>query len=148
MKENLLEEIDITSREIMSLDFILLYLRRNFPRFTIKTVTPYSFTIGSNNNEEGLENNVAFTKSLFFGQLHLCINPNTNPLANELIRIKYKSYLNSKPYFKTITRIIEIENLINESTVSNELFDELTITQASDKYDFYFTFIGFKIDYN
>jgi len=141
-------EIQDNEKQIMSLDFVLLYLNRNFPHIDVKSVTPYSFTIGSNNHAEGIEDNIDLPRSLFFGMLQVCINPNDAPLAVEKIEIKYRSYLNVKPFIKTITRQVEQENLINESSVSNELFDSLTITQASDKYDFYLTFMGFKIDYN
>lgn len=140
--------INESEKTIMSLDFVLLYLQRNFPHIDVKSVTPYSFTIGSNNHSENIDDSIDLPRSLFFGQLQICINPNDAPLAPEKIEIKYQSYLNVKPFFKTITRQVEQENLINESSVSNELFDTLTITQASDKYDFYLTFMGFKIDYN
>lgn len=145
-----MEQFNISESEgqIMSLPFIGLYLRRNFPALTIKSVTPFSFTIGSNNNGENLEEEYAIERCLFFGTLQICINPNGNALANEKIEIKYRSYFNGLPYFKTITRIVEQENLINEASFSTELFDSLQISQASNKYDFYLTFIGFKIDYN
>ena len=133
--------------QIMSLPFITKYLEMNFPSINIQTVTPYSFTIGSNNQGENIDNQINFPQSLFFGILQVCINPNDSQLSEERIEIKYRSYLNEKPFYKTITRLIELENYINEASESNELFDDLQITQASVKYDFYLTFVGFKIDY-
>lgn len=141
-------EINNNQGQIMSLDYILLYLRRNFPNITIKSITPYSFTIGSNNNGENLYSDYALERSLFFGTLQICINPNASVLDDEKIEILYRSYFNGTPYMKRITRIVEKENLINEASYSSELFDSLSISQASIKYDFYLTFIGFKIDYN
>lgn len=131
---------------ILSLDYILQYISRSFSYKQVKSVTPYSFTVGSNNRGENLNQEYGLTSSLFFGHLFLSINPNDNDLADEKIEIKYRSYFNQKPYYKYITRFVEKENLINESTNSIELFDDLQITQQSNKYDFYFTFIGFKID--
>lgn len=143
-------QFNITSQQgnLMSLDFILLLIKKQFPHLIIRTITPYTFTIGSNNNGENLPLEEDLKSSMLFGNLQLCINPNDNPLATEKVQIRYRSYFNTKPYFKTITRQIEIENWLNEATVSTELFDKLTITQQSDAYDVYLTFIGFKIDYN
>ncbi|QNK64251.1 hypothetical protein H7F33_07140 [Pedobacter sp. PAMC26386] len=131
---------------INSLDFIEDFLERNYAQKKIRSITPYSFTIGSNNNNEGLSYQYGLTKSLFFGQLQLSVNPNNNNLQDERIVIKYRSYFNHTPFYKFITRFVEKENLINEASNSIELFDDLVITQQSTKYDFYFTFIGFKID--
>lgn len=131
---------------INSLPFIEEFLSRNYAQKKIKAITPYSFTIGSNNNGEGLQYTYGLSKSLFFGTLQLSINPNNRNLQEERIIIKYRSYFNHTPFYKYITRFVEKENLINESSSSIELFDDLVITQQSNKYDFYFTFIGFKID--
>jgi hypothetical protein len=139
---------DTSAKIIMSLDYVIDYLNKRFPHLSIKSVTPYSFTIGSNNQGEGLSQTEEQQRTLFFGLLNISINPNDNALAPEKIEIKYRSYFNPTPYFKTITRQVESENLINESSQSYELFDSLTISQSSTKYDFYLTFIGFKIDYN
>ncbi len=144
-----IKEFSSSEKELMSVDFILLFIRRRFPQKQIKSVTPWSFTVGSNNNGEDLPNSYELTnKSLFYGKLFLSVNPNDNPLANEKIKIKYQSYFNDKPFFKHITRQVEMENIINENSFSDELFDELTIEQQSNKYDVYFTFVGFKLDYN
>lgn len=141
-------DIKDSEKNILSLDYILLYINKNFPHLQVQSITPFSFTIGSNNHDENIEDSISLPGSLFFGKLFICINPNDAPLAPEKIEIKYRSYLNRVPFFKTITRQVEQENLINESSVSEELFDSLTITQASEKYDFYLTFMGFKIDYH
>lgn len=145
---NNIYEIKEGEKNIMSLDYILLYLQRNFSHISVKSVSPYSFTVGSNNQGEGLELDFSIQNCLFFGMLQISINPNDGNLQAEKIEIKYRSYLNNQPYLKTITRFVETENLINESSQSYELFDSLEVAQASTKYDFYFTFIGFKIDYN
>lgn len=141
-------DLDSNEKQIMSLDYILKYIERNFSQYVVKSVTPFTFTIGSNNHSEPIEDNFQIDRSLFFGYLQICINPNDAPLEAEKIEIKYRSFLNTIPFFKTITRQVEQENLINESSESRELFDQLTISQSSTKYDFYVTFIGFKIDYN
>lgn len=141
-------EIKDSEKLIMSLDYILLYIKRNFPHIQTKSITPFSFTIGSKNNDEPIQNTLELPNSLFFGTLQICINPTDAILQAERIRIKYRSYLNRTPFFKTITRMVETENLINESSESKELFDSISITQTSTKYDFYLTFLGFKIDYN
>lgn len=144
----MVQEIKDTEKIIMSLDYILLYIKRNFPHLQVKSISPFSFTVGSNNHAEPIENSLDLPNSLFFGTLQICINPTNAVLQAEKIEIKYRSYLNRVPYFKTITREVEIENLINESSESKELFDSISITQTSTKYDFYLTFLGFKIDYN
>lgn len=134
------------AKEIMSLDYVLTYMERSFPLLKVSSVRPFSFTIGSNNHGEGISNKLEMKKCLFFGKLQICINPNGNLMVPEKIEIKYRSHFNDRPYLKTITRIVEIENYINESSESVELFDQLTITQESSAYDFYLTFYGFKID--
>lgn len=131
---------------IENLDFILEFMAAHHASKRVKSIKPYSFTIGSNHHGENLSLSYGLTNSLFYGKLQLCINPNDAPLAPEKIQIKYRSYLNHTPYDKYITRIVEKENLINEASDSLELFDNLQVTQQSNKYDFYFTFIGFKID--
>lgn len=144
-----IQEFTSSQKELMSVDFILLFIRRRFPSFQIKSVTPWSFTVGSNNHAEDLPSVYELpNKSIFYGKLFLSINPNSNPLASEQIKIKYRSYFNDKPFFKHITRQVEMENIINENSFSDELFDQLSIEQQSNKYDVYFTFVGFKIDYN
>ena len=144
-----MKSIDYTNQEmqIMSLPFVEKYLSMNFPNIVIESVTPFSFTIGSNNQGEDIENSIDFQHSLFFGVLQICINPNGSDLQPEKIELKYRSYLNHKPFIKTITRIVETENMINEASESKELFDNLEISQTSTVYDFYVTFFGFKIDY-
>ena len=132
--------------QINSIEFAREFIEVNHPKRKIYRVIPYAFTIGSNNNSEGLPAEFNQNGCLFFGNLTICLNPNTSDLANELIRIRYRSYFNVIPYFKYITRIVEMENLINEITTSVELFDSLTIQQSSAKYDFYLTFTGYKID--
>jgi hypothetical protein len=134
------------AKEIMSLDYVLTYMERSFPLLQVASVRPYSFTIGSNNHAEGIQDHFEMKKCLFFGKLQICINPNGTAMVPEKIEIIYRSHLNDRPYFKTITRLVEIENYINESSESVELFDLITITQASSSYDFYCTFLGFKID--
>lgn len=140
-------EIYGEAKEIMSLDYILVYLERNFPFLTVSSVRPFSFTIGSNNHNEGIENVFQMNSCLFFGNLNVCINPNGVEMEAEKIEIKYRSYFNQVPFIKTITRMVEIENYINEASVTAELFDNLDISQQSTAYDFYLTFLGFKIDY-
>lgn len=131
---------------IDSLPFVIDYIKDNFSFLEIKSVSPYSFTIGSDNHGENIQMDIELKNSLFFGDLQICINPNSNPLADELIELKYRSYWNTRPYWKFITRKVEIENLINESTYSRELFDSIELTQLSNSYDVYVTFTGFKID--
>lgn len=131
---------------LYSNDYILEYLKNNYPQKAIRSIIPYSFTVGSNNNLEGLSLSYGLEKSLFYGFLYLCISPNDSNLAPEKIVIEYRSYLSQFPYQKRITRFVEQENLINENSSSLELFDLLTVTQESLKYDFYLTFVGFKID--
>ncbi|PRY50387.1 hypothetical protein B0I27_109110 [Arcticibacter pallidicorallinus] len=135
------------NQEILSLGYIRQYLEKNYAGRRIKSITPYSFTVGSDHNNEGLQLHLGIEKALFYGHLYLSINPNDKNLQEEKIVIKYRSYFNHTPYFKHITRFVEKENLINESSSSIELFDSLEIAQQSTKYDFYFTFIGFKIDF-
>lgn len=131
---------------IYSLDYIKEFFRHNYAQKQIKSITPYSFTVGSQNNGENIQDTILIPDSIFYGFLYLCINPNENPLQNEVIKIRYRSYFNVTPYYKYISRFVEDENYINENSDSLELFDELTIQQASTKYDFYLTFVGFKID--
>lgn len=131
---------------INSLAFVREFLERNHAKKKIRSITPYAFAIGSNNHDEGLTYNYGLKNSLFFGYLQLSINPNESNLQEERITVKYRSYFNHTPYYKNITRFVEQENLINEASSSIELFDDLVITQQSTKYDFYFTFVGFKID--
>ena len=133
--------------EIASLPFIRQYLERAFSGRTIKSVTPYAFTVGSNFQNEGLTYNEGTDKAVFYGHLYLSINPNSNDLQPERIQIKYRSYLHHRPFIKTITRFVEKENLINEASQTLELFDSLEVTQQSTRYDFYFTFLGYKIDF-
>jgi len=132
---------------IMSLPFCIDFVRENFPHLQIKSISPYSFTIGSQNNEENISYNHQQSNSLFFGKLYLNINPNENELEPEVIKITFRSYFNTIPYEKHINRIVERENLINEQTYSEELFDNISLIQTSKKYDLYLTFVGFKIDY-
>lgn len=131
---------------IYSPDYIRAFLRENYPQKEIRSVIPYSFTVGSNNDGENLASSYKLERALFYGFLYLNVNPNSNALQAEKIEIKYRSYFNVTPYKKRITRIVEIENLINENSSSIELFDDLEITQYSTKYDFYLTFVGYKID--
>lgn len=131
---------------IYSSDFILKFIQHNYPSKQVRSVMPYSFTVGSNNNGEPIDLNYGLERALFYGFLYLNINPNDNALQVERIRIRYRSYFNQVPFYKTITRYVENENLINENSSSLELFDDLQVTQSSTKYDFYLTFVGFKID--
>lgn len=131
---------------IGSLPFVIDYVREHFSQLEIKSVSPYAFAIGSNFNGENISYEVEHENCLFFGELSIQINPNSNVLADELIEVQYRSYWNNVPFFKRISRKVEIENLINESTVSVELFDKITLTQLSNSYDVYVTFKGFKID--
>lgn len=131
---------------IASLPFVLDYITAAFPQYEIKSVSPISFAIGSNNHNEGLSYEHELKNSLFFGDLKISINPNTDDLAFEEIRLRYRSHWNFRPYWKTITRKVEEENLINEATVTTELFDKIELTQVSSKYDLYVEFVGFKID--
>lgn len=132
--------------QINSIEFAKEFVALHHTDKQIKSVKPYSFTVGSNNHNEGLTYSYGKMYSLFYGYLYLNVNPNGNPLQDEKIEIRYRSYFNKKPYFKYITRIVEKENMINESSSSIELFDMLEVTQASTRYDFYYTFVGFKID--
>ena len=131
---------------IYSPAYIRAFLQENYPRKKVESVIPYSFTVGSNNNGENLPNEFKLQNSLFYGYLYLNINPNDAELQTEKIEIIYRSYFNVEPFYKRITRFIEDENYINENSNSIELFDDLQITQKSDKYDFYLTFVGYKID--
>lgn len=131
---------------ILSLPFVIDYINENFASRQIKSISPHSFTIGSNHNGENIGYNIEQHNCLFFGELHLSINPNENALQDETIKIRYRSWFNTQPYYKHIQRVVEQENYINEQTVSHELFDHLTLAQGSLKYDVYLTFIGFKID--
>lgn len=131
---------------INSLPFVMDYINENFSELEIKSVSPYSFTIGSNHNNETIDYEIELQRSLFYGDLFISINPNDNQLQDEKIKLSYRSYWNEKPFYKHITRQIEIENLVNESSVSTELFDKITLDQISSKYDVYVTFLGFKID--
>lgn len=144
------ETIQSLSRQyqygIDSLPFVIDFIKENFSHLEIKSVSPYSFTIGSNWNDEGLNYDIELSNTLMYGNLNLSINPNGNPIADELIQLKYRSYFDKKPFFKHITRKVEIENIINESTISVELFDKIELTQMSNAYDLYVTFTGFKID--
>ena len=139
-------EIFGNAKEIMSLDYVLTYMSRSFPGFTVESVRPFSFTIGSNNHGEGIENELEMKNTFFFGKLVICINPNGEMITAEKIEIKLRSYLNSAPYIKTITRLVEAENYINEASESIELFDQIEISQQSTAYDFYLTFLGFKLN--
>lgn len=141
--ENLIKEYQYG---IDSLPFVLDAVRTNFSHLEIKSVNPYFFTIGSNFNNEGLKYDIELVNSLMYGRLYISINPNGNPIADEVIKLKYRSYFDKIPFWKHITRKVEIENLINESTVSTELFDKIELEQLSDSYDVYVTFAGFKID--
>jgi|GEM_PF-2281670 len=133
---------------IDSLAFVLDYVRDNFSHLEIKSVSPYSFTIGSDwhGDNPTLVYHAEYENCLFYGDLSVSINPNGNPIADELIELRYRSYWDKQPFIKWITRKVEIENLINESTVSVELFDRITLTQLSSAYDVYVTFKGFKLD--
>lgn len=140
-------EIFGSAKEILTLDYVLTYMERNFPQKIVESVRPFSFTIGSNNHGEIIDEKFEMKNCFFFGKLQLCINPNGDTLVAEKIEIKYQSWFNDKPFDKYITRLVEIENYINESSDSTELFDKIEITQASTAYDFYVTFLGFKINY-
>jgi len=131
---------------IDSLPFVIDYVRENFSHLEIKSVSPYSFTIGSSWNGEQISYVESYENCLFYGDLAISINPNSNVLADEHIKLTYRSYWNKIRFVKHITRKVEIENLINESTVSTELFDEIHLEQLSGSYDVYVTFKGFKID--
>lgn len=132
--------------QINSLEYIKEFLSAHYAQKQIKSIKPYCFTVGSDNHGEGLKYDYGLTNSLFFGNLYLSINPTGDVLQDEKIEIKYRSYLNHTPYYKYITRVVEKENMINEASASTELFDSLQVTQASSRYDFYFSFVGFKID--
>jgi len=135
---------------IDSLAFVLDYVRDNFPHLEIKSVSPYSFTLGSSWQPDPWKENIGYgadyANCLFYGHLSISINPNSDVLADELIELRYRSYWNKIPFWKRITRKVEIENLINESTVSVELFDRIDLSQLSASYDLYVTFKGFKLD--
>lgn len=136
------------SKDILSLDWVLIYLQVNYPRYQIKSVTPYTFTLGSNNHSEGLELTKKEPHTLFFGKLQLDINPNGDAFANDNISLKIHSLFNPVSFDRHLTRIIEIQNYINEQTERIELFDNVEITSNSILYDTYLSFIGFKIEYN
>ncbi len=131
---------------IDSLHFVIDYIRENFTYLEIKSIQPYSFTIGSNHNGESVSFDFEQANSLFYGMLTLSINPNQNLLQEEEILVKYRSYWNKRPFWKYIRRQVENENLINEASTTTELFDQIELSQDSTKYDLYLTFVGFKID--
>lgn len=131
--------------QINSLEFAREFIEVNHPKRKIHDVIPYAFTIGSSNNGENLPTQFKQPNALFFGFLTLCVNPNENVLQDEVIKIKYQSYFNVNPYYKHINRIVEQENLINEITTSIELFDDIELVQASQKYECYLTFTGYML---
>lgn len=147
------QDIDLTlinaekAGEILTKDWVLLYLQHNFPNRRIESVTPYSHTLGSNNNSEGLENELFIKGSMFFGKLQLDINPNGNTFAADNITIEIDSLLNTKVFTRHLNRIIEVQNYLNEQTERIELFDRLKIISSSSLYDSYLALIGFKIDW-
>jgi len=147
------QDIDLTlinaekAGEILTKDWVLLYLQHNFPDRRIESVTPFSYTIGSNNHGEGLENELKISGSMFFGKLQLDVNPNGNAFANDNITIELDSLFNTKVFTRHLNRIIEIQNYLNEQTERIELFDRIKITSSSTLYDSYLALIGFKIDW-
>lgn len=143
-----LREINaVKAGEILTKDWVLLYLQHNFPDRIIESVTPFSTTIGSNNHTEGLENELRIKGSMFFGKLQLDINPNGNTFANDNITIEIDSLLNTKPFTRHLNRIVEIQNYVNEQTERIELFDRVKVISTSTLYDCYLALIGFKIDW-
>ncbi|RQO68524.1 hypothetical protein DBR40_19985 [Pedobacter sp. KBW01] len=147
------QDVDLTlinaekAGEILTKDWVLLYLQHNFPDRRIESVTPYSDTIGSVNHSEGLENELKINGSMFFGKLQLDINPNGSSFAADNITIEIDSLLNTKVFTRHLNRIVEIQNYINEQTERIELFDRVKVVQTSTLYDTYLAFIGFKIDW-
>ncbi|MFB2120050.1 hypothetical protein [Parapedobacter sp. 2B3] len=143
---NFAYERGVNEFNIYSPAYIRSFLAENYSRMKVKSVIPYSFTVGSDNNGEDLPKDYHIPNSLFFGFFNLSVNPNDNALQPEKIEIQYRSYFNIEPYMKRITRYVEQENLINENSQSIELFDLLELNFESTKYDTYFTFVGYKID--
>lgn len=137
-----------TSKDILSLDWVLLYIQKNYPQYQVKSVSPYTFTLGSSNHGEGLELEKEIPNTLFFGKLQLDINPNGSTFANDNINLIIHSLFNPTSFDRHLNRIIEIQNYINEQTERTELFSRVEITSNSSLYDTYLSFIGFKIDYN
>lgn len=148
IKNNLLHFNESTSKEILSLDWVLLYLQHNFPNLQVKEVVPYTHALGTNNHNEGLDQVLEIKNSLFFGRLQLDINPNGSAFVAEEVTIQISSLFNHARYTRHLNRIIEIQNFLNEQTERIELFDRLSIENVSTGYDTYMTFIGFKLEVN
>lgn len=147
--ENKLHEPNLeNAKTILSLDWVLVYLRERFPQYQAKSVTPFSETLGSVNHSEDLKNKLFYPNSMLFGKLQLDINPNGSTFADDNITLRIRSFLNGAPFDRHLNRIIEIQNYLNEQTERTELFTEIEFTSKSTLYDSYLTFIGFKIDYN
>jgi hypothetical protein len=146
--ENNSTSIDyIQARNPETIDFCLSYLELYHTKKSIKAVTPFSFMLGSDpQNDIKTET----PNSLYWGKVILDINPNLSQLVNSTIVLKIESMLgsnsNGNPITKKITRYIESENFLNESSERFEFFRSLELTNLSTAYDVYVTFIGFKID--
>lgn len=130
-----------------TIDYCLKYMELYHTTKAIKAVTPYSFFLGTG---EGMDLKLENNNSLFWGKVILDINPNGGLLVNTQIVLKIGSMFTSNSLHgaqeKKITRYIEKENFLNESSERWEFFNALELTGISTAYDVYVTFIGFKID--
>lgn len=131
-----------------NIDYCLKYMELYHTTKAIKAVTPFSFFLGSGAN---MDTKLLNNNSLFWGKVILDINPNGSTLVDTKIVLELGSmfssnYLHSSET-KKITRTIERENFVNESSERHEFFDSCELTSLSTAYDVYVTFIGFKIDF-
>lgn len=133
------------AKDILSLDYVLLYFQHRLPQYEVKSVVPASFTIGTSHNNEGLETSKSFQNTFWFGKLQLDVNPRGVEFQAENITMIIRSMYNGAPFNRRLNRIIEVQNYLNEQTERTELFSEISITNTSTAYDTYLSFIGFEI---
>lgn len=135
------------ARDISTVDYALAYLELYHTKKSVRAVTPFSFMLGS---DAGMPLKTETENSLYWGKVILDINPNLSPLVDTTIVLKINSMLDSnatsRSSEKRITRYIEKENFLNESSERFEFFDFIELANLSTAYDVYVTFIGFKID--
>lgn len=131
-----------------TIDYCLKYMELYHTTKAVKAVTPFSFFLGTG---DGMDLKLETVNSLYWGKVILDINPNLSPLINTTIVLEigsmFMSNTNRQSQKKKITRYIEKENFLNESSERFEFFDQLELTSLSTAYDVYVTFIGFKIDF-
>nr|8A06_E Chain E, Penton protein P12 [Flavobacterium phage FLiP] len=137
----------VKAKDPNTIDFCLSYLELYHTTKAVKACTPFSFILGS---DAGMQRATETTESLYWGKVILDINPNLSPLVNTTIVLEIESMLSSnsinRSENKRITRYIEKENFVNESSERFEFFKSMELSHLSTAYDVYVTFIGFKID--